>query len=192
MKNLITTAFLALMFFLPSMGEAQVGVINDQADYFLVQENTNFFPVKMVSYDMEFNKLGVFDITNQTRDFKATRDYVLIFKQRSDVGNSFLYTLDRNLNEIANKKFRFLEKYIATDNVILILERDKFHAPIKFVTYDKEFNKIGELERNRRVTKYTVTEKHIIIEEEKSLIQQGRIIYIFDFKFNLIGTKEVI
>lgn len=166
MKNKL---LLILLLFIPLLSFGQTTYLTN-TDYFVVQEkhriNTKNY---LVSYDSDLSRLGHIEWTLGDLSYKCQRDYILVFRQRSNVSNGVMSTYNKDFSLITQYRVTKgeLRDIIPTDDYILTLESKGIFTPFYFVTYDKDFNKLGELRKRDRDVKYYLQNDRIIVIEGK-------------------------
>lgn|GEM_PF-3222419 len=98
------------------------------------------------------------------------RDYIVVHRNNSNISNGVISTYNPDFTLINQHRVKGgeLRDIIPTDEYILTLESKGMFTPLYFVTYDKEFNRLGELrKRDRNVNYYLQNDKIIIMEGKK-------------------------
>ncbi len=190
MKNI----FFLLLLLTPLTGFTQTTYLTN-SDYFVVREKHQIHTRNyLVSYDSEMNRLGYMEWNFVDLSYKCQRDYILVFRQRSNVSNGIMSTYNKDFTLINQYRVSGgeLRDIIPTDNYILTLENKGIFTPFYFVTYDKEFNKLGELrKRDRDIQYYLQNDRIIVVEGRKGNRVVTAKIKVYDKYFNLIEEKEL-
>ncbi len=184
-----------LLLFIPLLSFGQITYLTNN-DYFVVREKHRVNTLNyLVAYDADnYERLGHIEWTLGDLSYKCQRDYILVFRQRSNVSNGVMSTYNKDFSLITQYRVTGgeLRDIIPTDDYILTLQSKGIFTPFYFVTYDKDFNKLGELrKRDRHVHYYLQNDQIIIIEGKKGNRAVTVNMHVYDKTFKLIKTIEL-
>ena len=191
MKRIILPVLLLLF---PLIIFSQVTYLTN-TDYFVVREKHGVNMLNyLVSYDNDLNRLGHIQWILGDRWHECQRDYIVVYRNNSSTSNGVISTYNPDFTLINQHRVTKgeLREVIPTDEYILTLENKGIFTPFYFVTYDKEFNKLGELrKRDRDIEYFLQNDKLIVIEGKKGNRTITMKMHVYDKNLKLIKTTEL-
>lgn len=183
-----------LFLFIPLMMFSQVTYLTN-TDYFVVREKHRVNTLNyLVSYDNEMNRMGHVEWILGDIWYECQRDYIVVYRNNSNVSNGVISTYNTDFSLINQHRVTGgeLREIIPTDDYILTLENKGIFTPFYFVTYDKEFNKLGELrKRDRHIRYYLQNDKLIVMEGKKGNRAITVKMHVYDKNLKLIKTVDL-